>query len=460
MTSKAALFEIIKYRPHTVQRLYHNSTARFKVPVCGRRLGKSTMAARDIEPLLLQRDKRLWIVGPTYDLGEREFRVIWNDLIIGQKLGQDKRIKKSYNKRSGDMMIEFPWGTLLEVKSAEHPERLVGDALDYVIMSEAAKHKPETWTKYVRPTLSDKRGGASFPTTPEGYNWVYDLYQYGKNPERPAWEAWRFPSWENTVIYPGGELDEEIEEMRSTMLPEEFDQEIAALFSSFVGKIFPEWDESTHVTSVPYNPLLPNYVSFDWGYTNPLAAVEFQTDAWDRVRVWRVHYKAYTRLEDHLALMRDRIQPEGYKIDLAFGDAADPEAAATVSRYLAPCIADPEAKTNWRQGIDLIRKFMRDRDTGLVIDEYGTPLQTPGFFVDYSCTDLIKELNNYKAKGNWTGGNVPEMGQKIQDHAIDALRYGLVHVFELGVQHHLTEVYSVSDLVSSGGDPIFTWNGA
>jgi hypothetical protein len=456
--NKGHLFEVIGYRPHAGQKLYHLSTSRFKVPVCGRRFGKSTMAARDVEPLLFQPNKRVWIVGPTYDLAEREFRVIWNDLIVGQKLGQDKRVKKSYNKRSGDMTIEFPWGSIIEAKSAEHPERLVGDALDYVIMSEAAKHKPETWTKYLRAALSDKRGGASFPTTPEGYNWLYDLYQYGKDPDRANWASWRFPTWENVAMYPGGELDEEILEMKGTMLPEEFDQEIAALFSSFVGKIFPEWDEDTHVTTVPYDPALPNYVTFDWGYTNPLAAVEFQVDAWDRIRVWRVHYRAYTRLEDHIALMKARPQPKGYKIDLAFGDAADPEAAATVSRYLAPCIAQPEAKTNWRQGIDLMRRFMRLRESGLT-DMYGTPIYSTGFLVDYSCKDLIKEFNNYKAKGNWTGGNVPEMGQKIQDHAIDALRYGLVHVFELGVQHHLAEVYTPADFLQTGGDPIFTWNG-
>lgn len=317
---KEHLFQLIKYTPHPAQRLYHQSNARYKVPVCGRRFGKSTMTSRDVEPLLFEKKKWLWIVGPTYDLAEKEFRVLWDDLIIGQRLGMDKRVKKSYNKRSGDMSIEFPWGTLLEVKSAEHPERLVGEGLDYVIMSEAAKQKQETWIRYVLPALSDKRGGAAFPTTPEGYNWLYNVWQLGRDPSAPEWDSWRFPSWENLVMYPGGEQDPEILNMKRLMNPEEFDQEIAALFSSFVGKIFPEWDEDTHVTSVPYDPALPNYVSFDWGYTNPLAAVEFQVDAWDRIRVWRVHYRAYTRLEDHLRLMAARTQPEGYKIDLAFGE--------------------------------------------------------------------------------------------------------------------------------------------
>jgi hypothetical protein len=461
--NKFDLFKLIGYQPHHKQVLYHLSDSRFKVPVCGRRFGKSTMASRDVEPQLFTRtSKRIWIIGPTYDLAEREFRVIWDDLIVGQKLGQDKRVKKSYNKRSGDMSITMPWGTMIEAKSAEHPERLVGEALDYAVMSEAAKHKEDTWDRFIRPALSDKRGGASFPTTPEGYNWLYQLWARGQDPNSPMWASWQFPSWENTVMFPGGRQDPEILDLEQGMVPEAFDQEIGALFSSFVGKIFPEWDEATHVTEVPYDPRLPNYIAFDWGYTNPLAAVEFQVDSWDRIRVWRVHYKAFTRLEDHLMLMAARPQPEGYKIDLAFGDAADPEAAATVSRYLAPCIANPDAKTNWRQGIDLIRGFLklREHPTLNLTDEYGAPIYVPSFLVDHSCRDLIHEMNNYKAKASTGGSNVPEMGQKIADHAIDALRYGLMHVFVLGVQHHLSDVYSPADLVTSGGDPIFTWSGA
>src|SRR3954470_14634022 len=164
--SYAAFFRKIKYDPHPKQWLYHNSPARFRVPVCGRRFGKSTMAGRDVEPQLFVPKKRFWIVGPTYDLGEKEFRVIWDDLIIRKQLGRDKRVKKAYNKRSGDMYIEFPWGTRLEVRSATHPETLVGEGLSGAIMSEAAKHTKVTWERYIRPALADKRGWATFPTTP------------------------------------------------------------------------------------------------------------------------------------------------------------------------------------------------------------------------------------------------------------------------------------------------------
>jgi len=445
LIDKAAFFRKIRYVPHPQQRLYHDAVARFRVACCGRRFGKSTMAGRDLEPKLFVPDRNYWIVGPTYDLGEKEFRVIWDDLIVNMSLGRDKRIKKAYNKKQGDMYIKFPWNTAVYVRSADHPENLVGDALDHVIMSEAAKHKEETFSRYIRPALGDRRGGADFPTTPEGHNWLYQMHLLGQDQHVPEYESWQFPSWMNTEIYPGGYEDPEIQLLHRTMLPEEFAQEIAADFSSFVGKIFPEWNTSVHVKNVPFNPNWPNYIAFDWGYTNPLAAIEFQVSPDDQVFVWREHYKAYMTTEMHCAELKERPQPAGYHLDLAFGDAADPEAAAVVSQHLVSCVTNPEAKTNWREGINLMRSFMRDREYGT--DEYGGPLSKPAFYVDFSCKHTISELDDYKAPGSIKGKNVPEFGVKMQDHAIDALRYGLMHVFRLGA------IYQLSDAMYTSAAP-------
>jgi hypothetical protein len=445
---RAAYFDMIGYKPHDKQWLYHKSPARFRLPNCGRRFGKSHMAGRDLEPKLFLPDRTYWIVGPSYDLGEKEFRVIWQDLIVGQRLGQEKTIKRAYNKRSGQMFIEFPWNTRLEVRSADHPELLVGEALDHVIMSEAAKHKEETWERYIRPALADRRGSADFPTTPEGHNWLYHLWMFGQDPNFPEYESWRFPSWENKAVYPLGYKDPEIQLLERTMTPESFEQEIAADFSSFVGKIYPEWDVQKHVGDVPFRPELPNYVAIDWGYTNPSAWIEFQVTPDDRIRIWRELYLPFRTLPELIHAMKNREQPEGYHLDLAFGDAADPEAAETVSRDLVGCWAMPEAKTNWRQGIDLVRSFMAERETGRYLDEFGTPEIEPALKVDYKCTNVINEYNNYRAVSATKGRNVPEVGQKAKDHAMDAIRYGLMHVFALGANSHLADVYSPRETIN------------
>lgn len=456
---KNAFFKKIDYVPHKEQLHFHQSQARFRFPNCGRRFGKSLMTGRDMEPRLFLPNRTYWIVGPTYDLGEKEFRVIWNDLIVGQQLGKNAKVKKSYNKKQGNMYIEFPWNTRLEVRSADHPENLVGDALDWVIMSEAAKHNPDTWERFIRPALADRRGGADFPTTPEGYNWLYKLWMLGQDPSIPEYQSWRFPSWANTAIYPLGEDDPEIKLLKRTMSPEAFMQEIGADFGSFVGKIFPEFDIQLNVRETKFNPAWKNYMTIDWGYTNPAAFVEFQVDPQDRIHIWRVHYKAYTRVEDHIKEMMSRVQPAGYHLDLAFADAADPEAVATVSTQMVPCIADPRAKSGsqegqgardaggWREGIDLVRSFIYRQEGE---DEFGGPIYMPALFVDHSCLPVIEEFNNYRANAGANGKNAPEGDNKSANHATDAIRYGLMHIFKLGATSSLADTVEVYTRNASG----------
>lgn len=454
---KAKYFQQIEYKPHPRQWLYHRSSARFRVACCGRRFGKSSMAARDLEPELMIPNRRYWIVGPTYDLGEKEFRYLWQDMIVKLKFGRDKRVKKAYNKRAGEMYIEFPWRTRVEVRSASHPETLVGDGLHGAILSEAAKHKRDTWEQYIRAALADYRGWATFVTTPEGFNWLYDLWMLGisDDPTFKDYASWRFPSWENPYVYPGGRHDSEIKLLEATTAIEWFLQEFGAEFGSFVGKIYGEFDPTLHIKRHKFNPEWPNYIAFDFGFTNPFAAIEFQVDPWDRVYVWREHYKPYTQLGEHIRIMKSREQPKGYHLDVGFGDAEDPEAAVTLSQHFVGTWALPEAKANWRQGIDLVKKFLAPRDVYspsgslVVCDEYGTPQQEPWLYVDPSCMNLIREFNNYRAVDARPGINPREAARAADNHALDALRYGLMHVFELGCTTHLSDVYGPADIVDT-----------
>ncbi len=448
---KAAYFEKIGYKPHRKQWLYHNSPARFRAPVCGRRFGKSKMAGVDLEPELFLPKRRYWAVGPNYDLGEKEFRVVWDDLIIGQKLGRDKRVRRAYNKRSGEMYIEFPWQTRFEVRSAMHPETLVGEALDGVIISEAAKQNPETWERFIRPALADRRGWGTFPTTPEGMNWLHVLWQMGQNPAYPDYDSWQFPSWFNEVVYPGGEDDPEIRLLKQTMSVEEFEQEIAANFTQFRGRIYPEFDEQTHVKPHTYNPMWPNYLFMDFGYKDPFVALDVQMDPWQRLYVWRERYVRWQTLSEHIEAMKARPNPLGYKVDLAFGDAADPESIAYFNANYGPCMALPEAKTNWRQGIETVKQSLKLRQVGEA-DEYGTPLEESWLTVTYDCPNTIREFNNYKTKdtdkSSTTESKASGVAQRTEDHSMDAIRYGEMHLFVLGATSHLSDIPSSQNLGS------------
>jgi hypothetical protein len=79
---------------------------------------------------------------------------------------------------------------------------------------------------------------------------------------------------------------------------------------------------------------------------------------------------------------------------------------------------------------------------------YAKSLEEPALFVDYSCKDLIREFNNYRAPDNGRGDtNIREAAQPFDDHALDALRYGLMHLFKLHVNTHLSDIYSQQDLI-------------
>jgi hypothetical protein len=96
----------------------------------------------------------------------------------------------------------------------------------------------------------------------------------------------------------------------------------------------------------------------------------------------------------------------------------------------------------WLDGIMLMRQFMKaDREVGQ--DEYGTPTLEPSYFVDPRCSPVIKEHSNYRSKEAIKGRNVPELGNKIEDHTIDALRYALLCIFKIGCQYALSDTMSI-----------------
>lgn len=452
VVSKEAIFKQIGYTPHRRQWLFHNSAARFKVPVCGRRFGKSRMAAAEAEPELFKPNTVGWIVGPTYKLGAKEFQYMWDDIVI--KLGMGPHIKrKANNVRTGEMFIEMPWGSRVDVMSAEYPDGLVGEGLDWIIVAEAAKQRPAVWDKYLRPSLADKKGWAVFPSTPEGFNWYHQLYLFGQDPEEFEWESWNFPSWENPYVYPGGFKDPEIQsqlKIRGENDPY-FWQEIGADFRSFVGKIYPEWRDQVHIVdNYVYNPAWPNYTLFDFGFAAPFVCLDMQVSPSDECYVWREHYIREKALSEHIAMLRARTNPVGYNITCGFGDSADPGAVEDISTNYCPVFADSDAK-DWVRGIQEVRKFLLPR---------GDPPK-PHLFVSRACENTIWEFRNYRTKPpGKTEENPREDPKKWADHAMDAIRYGLMHLFVLGARHHLSDVYvPYNEQAPVGESGIFTWEG-
>ena len=255
-------FDFMEYSPHNGQHKLHypdKKEARFIVAVCGRRWGKSLSASMEASIILAKPDTRVWVVAPTYDLSEKIFREIWNKMVVQKGMATKRASFK-------EQYIEFEWGAVLQGKSADRPDSLVGESLDLLILDECAKVNRKIWEMYLRPTLSDRKGKAIFISTPQGFNHLYDWYLMGQKDDN--WHSFRYHSWENNVVFPDGERDEDIEEAKRNVTKEIFDQEYKGLFTSLSGRVY-SFDRNIDMGVFPYNPYLPTFCSIDWGYRMP-----------------------------------------------------------------------------------------------------------------------------------------------------------------------------------------------
>jgi len=435
--SKDKFFELIEYVPHSIgQASYHKSKAKRRIPCCGRRWGKSLACGSDMAFEILKPDAWYWIVGPTYKLAEKEFRVIHD--IYTRRLGLTKNLKISYNVEQGHMRIKFPWNTVLQCASATNPDSLLGEGLDGVIMSEAARHTQETWEMYIEPALSDKDGFADFPSTPQGFNWYQGLWQLGQDPSMRQYESWRFPTWENAARYPGGKYNPKLLAIKATVSRAFWKQEYAAEFTSFEGQIYEEFDQVIHVKQIDYQPSWSNYWVFDWGFNDPLVCLDIMVDPSDNVYVWREYQVRHLSTWDHAIVLKNRENPPQYHVDAMFGDPSGADEIATMAIHFGPIVARSR-EVPWNRGIEAVKRKLQLQPDG-----------RPQLYIDPSCANLIRQMQALQYKPSKNGMNAKEGQVDRDDHGPDALRYFHAEYFVLGAGTSLSTVYNAPQLGSEG----------
>lgn len=458
------IFEGIGYKPHAAQRMFHRSHQRNRVAACGRRFGKSKLGGAELaveawraKILQLQLEdlgirREFWVVGPEYTDAEKEFRVLYNGL---KKV--DAPMDKPgtyYDAHAGDMQISMYGGKFLVIgKSAKHPERLVGEGLAGVIMAEAAKQKERTWTKYIRPTLSDYKGWSIHTSTPEGKNWFYDLYMRGKDPNDVEWASWRFGSWRNPFLYPDAAtakglvalreairvgkpitpalikrsgVDPEIASLMLDLAEETFNQEIAADFTEFAGRVFKDFDDEYHVRDVAFNPAFRTYACSDYGFTNPFVWLLLQEDPISgTVYVLDEIYKTGLTIDDCAVLIRQKGMDNVIEF---FPDPARPEDTLALERHLnIPGNSDTGGLLDNR--LRYIRSALKDQNTHLPVDH---PERFPKLIIDRKCVNTIREMNDYRYPdtSKETNRNPKDQPMDKDNHCPEALgrfyrgRYG------------------------------------
>jgi hypothetical protein len=238
--------------------LFIRQACRFSVVNCSRGWGKSYMAGVAASTAvfeLLQLSERVpnktvYVIAPTYD----QVTDIYFPL-IAYDLGMEEYAIKA----SRDLgRFVFPRNVELRLLSYEAVERMRGKGAYFVVWDEVSSCKKgiepkEAWESVVQPCIttrwSQKRalaygaksaGRALFISTPKGYNYFHDLYNFRELDDR--WKSYHYDFTKSPFLDP-----EEIEKARHNMDPVKFASEYLASFKESGNNVFYCFDRSRNV---------------------------------------------------------------------------------------------------------------------------------------------------------------------------------------------------------------------
>ena len=216
-----------------------NDTARFRVAVCGRRFGKSFLAIWELARAARHPNKRVLYVAPNY----RQAKSIIFDPLYEQ-LQKRNWIKKVNQSELTFTLIN---GSTIELRSADAADTMRGLSGSFAVLDECAFFDKTVFTDVVRPLLSDQEGGALFITTPQGQNWVYDLYLNAETMD--DWSSYQYSTLD------GGQVSaEEIEAAKRDLDDNTFRTEYLADFTSTSRLIYYAFDRKINIAQLESKP--------------------------------------------------------------------------------------------------------------------------------------------------------------------------------------------------------------
>lgn len=215
------------WTPHPGQQQVLASNARFRICACGRRWGKTEMAAHEtFEYAFEHPGANIWWVAPTYndanDLGFAKVR----DIVPRNLLAEEP-------SRQVPRTIELVNGSQISFRSAEREDSLRGVGLDFLVLDEAGSVPDRAWNEELRPTLADTLGEMLAIGTPKGRNWFHTWHARGTDDAFDNTDAWQSPTYENPHV-----PDSEIEDAKQEMPQRAFEQEFEAKFIDEAGGVF------------------------------------------------------------------------------------------------------------------------------------------------------------------------------------------------------------------------------
>ena len=282
---------------HPTQAIVAKDNHDYRVVVCGRQWGKTTLAVEEMTACGYSRGGRdIGYLASTFDQARN---IAWVML--------KEKTKSVWAKPPNESRLELTIHTQdkgesrLTLGGYENIETYRGRQFDLLVPDEVAlmRNFEYTWNAILEPTLAFRKGKALFLGTPKGFDHLYDLYQKGQDPNNKFYKSWRFTSYDNPFL-----PKERIDQAKITSTEDYFAQEYLADFRRYSGAIFKSFTREINV--IPSFEIPLNWSrgrGFDFGSDDPTASLRIAIDLEDNWFYERT-YKRSDTIKGHADILR------------------------------------------------------------------------------------------------------------------------------------------------------------
>ncbi len=289
-------------------------------------------------------------------------------------------------------------------------------------------------------------------TNPNGHDWQYSWFvkqdMFNNEPAKAQFKLVRAPSTENVHLPEGY-----VQSMMSMWSAERIKREIEGSFDAFEGMIYHEFRRDVHVVK-PF--VIPQswtrIIGADHGYRNPTAWIWGAIDYDDNIYIYKEFYEKEWDIRE-IVLGNKKLNKPGV-LEMCKGEKIEQvRLDPSVNRVSAQT-----GETDWQTYLDNLPKdfplLPANNDVATGIDRVKQYLKLnprtnkPRLFVFETCHNLIEEFSKYRYK-ELTGQQAGKRSEyeepvKVDDHAMDALRY-LVMTRSEPPKHDLDVLKTIKD---------------
>ena len=179
---------------------------------------------------------------------------------------------------------------------------------------------------------------------------------------------------------------------------------LEGIWATAEGAIYDMFDHSIHVADREREEYQRFILAMDEGYTNPVVILDIGIDGDDRLHIFREYYQRGVLQKNVAAIAAEWVEEYDH-----FMVSVDASAAGLIADLVDKGLPAQGHKGRVLDGITSVQGYLAVAGDGL-----------PRLTIDPSCVETINEFESYVWK--------PEKDEPIKenDHAMDALRYGVV----------------------------------